>query len=940
MANIRLVIFFIFVCIQLQGQYRFTSLGTGDGLPHDKIIAIRQDESGFIWIGTRDGIARYDGRDLKVIRPEQAQETSRVDNHIVSIFPSRNGDTWFSTFQPGIYRYSLAEDKIEYYPMNAEGKVRARDRIIAMDEDSNGNLWMGTIGEMLKFDPKGGRFQRIKGHMHVNAILVNEDSTLWIYEPGKGVLLMNFQGEILKHYPMPEVSGQFYYRNGTIVGDELNILWAGAEKSLFRIDPSSDSAEKIAGFNSPVMNLVTRKNGEIWIATAQHGLYIYNRYSEEIKKVEARLNDSDWLSETPLQDIYMDRSGVVYLASARGVHVMDWSRQFFHFFPAESRIDEFQVVNFGGRLLEPAGNTVYRVNLLENGSEIIQTRFKDLEFKKKVKEKQVAFFDHKDLSAIVSVEEGYFAGTLKHGLWFCKSGSSSPENIPIPEALFDPEKHQINDMVIDLRENIWLACSHGLLKVPASLRPGDYLFLSGMDGVGKVLSGGRCKALLLDSQGWLWVGTLHSGISLIHTDTEEIRIYGRNPGKDHSLSNNSISCIYEDSRGMVWVGTNGGGINKFNRATNSFSNVSIADGLADNEICSILEDDGGKLWVSHLKGLSRFTPETGKIINYSNHDLGVKEAFIKRNAGKLEDGTLIFGSIKGSMVFDPSLVVENNVVPQLYIDQLFVNGIPHNRDQNNLKIERSVMGIRRLEIKQKPSSLSFDVHALSGVSQHKNRVRYSWNDSDWIRLEGEEYTVNLTQFRPGKNEVRITASNNDMMWSRPETLTIHISLLPRILLLTGIVLALSVGFLIHYRSSTRSNKKKINLRRLRNRHPEIDLDSLREEVEKIKKLLREEKPYLNPKLTLNELASMLDMPSSHLSHVINDVMQMNFNDLVNSYRVDYIIRLMNDPENRKLTLLSLAYEAGFNSKASFFRVFKKQTGQTPSEYHKGLSANK
>ena len=121
-TNISLLIFFLFACTQLQGQYRFISMGTGDGLPHEKIISIRQDASGFIWIGTRDGIARYDGRDLKVIRPEQAQETSRVDNHIVSIFPSRNGDTWFSTFKPGIYRYSLAEDKIEYFPIMLEGK--------------------------------------------------------------------------------------------------------------------------------------------------------------------------------------------------------------------------------------------------------------------------------------------------------------------------------------------------------------------------------------------------------------------------------------------------------------------------------------------------------------------------------------------------------------------------------------------------------------------------------------------------------------------------------------------------------------------------------------------------------------------------------------------------------------------------------------------------
>ena len=77
----------------------------------------------------------------------------------------------------------------------------------------------------------------------------------------------------------------------------MNILWAGAEKSLFKIDPSSDSAEKVADFNSPVMNLATRKSGEIWIATAQHGLHIYNRYSEEIKSVEARVNDSDWLKD-------------------------------------------------------------------------------------------------------------------------------------------------------------------------------------------------------------------------------------------------------------------------------------------------------------------------------------------------------------------------------------------------------------------------------------------------------------------------------------------------------------------------------------------------------------------------------------------------------------------------------------------------------------------
>jgi len=243
-------------------------------------------------------------------------------------------------------------------------------------------------------------------------------------------------------------------------------------------------------------------------------------------------------------------------------------------------------------------------------------------------------------------------------------------------------------------------------------------------------------------------------------------------------------------------------------------------------------------------------------------------------------------------------------------------------------------------MKKRPSSLSIDVHALSGVSHHKNQIRYSWNDSEWILLEAENHTVNLTQFAPGKNELRIAASNNDMIWSDPETLTIQISLLSRLLQIAGVILFLSLVFFLLYRSNTRRIREKINLRRFKTRHPEIDLDSVRQEVDRIKALLQEEKPFLNPKLTLKELASRLDMPTSHLSYVTNEVLEMNFNDLVNSYRVDHVIDLMNDPKNRKLTLLSLGFEAGFNSKASFFRVFKKQTGQTPSEYLKQLSVNR
>lgn len=940
MTRILIVIFFFLVTSYSNAQYKFNSLGIEDGLPHDKIITIKQDKSGFIWLGTRDGIVRYDGMELKVMRPEKPKKTSRVDNHIVAICPGSDGNVWFSTFQPGIYRYSILKDEIDYFPLNAEGRIHARDRIISIKEDLDGNLWMGTIGEMLTFDTKEFKFKRIKGVLHVNALSVNDNSTIWIYEPKNGFKLLDKEGKIIKHHKLPEDSGEFYFRYGTIVKDELNTLWAGAENALYKFDSGADSWIKVLDFKSPIMNIVFRENGELWIATAQNGVFVYNRYAEELRRVEAVVNDTEKLDELSLHDIYIDGSDVVYVASSSGVHIMDWSKQFFHFLPSTSRIEEFHTINYGGRLLESTGNTLFNLTPSINGSDIGQFKFKDLIAKKKIKEKVIGSYSHKDASCILQVKDGFYIGTIRHGLWFCSFNSNSSYKIDIPYDIFNPRTDIINDIAVDFKNNIWLACSHGVIKIPESLDKNQFVFFSGKDGEAKVLSGARCKALYLDRHGWLWIGTLHSGITKINSDTEEIVFLKRDDEVENSLSNNSISCIYEDSKGFVWVGTNGGGLNKYDRESNSFTTFSVEDGLGDNEICGVLEDNAGNLWVSHLNGMSRINLENSKIINYSKTDLGIREPFIKRNVAKLEDGTLVFGSINGFTVIAPSIVVENNKAPQVFVDNVFINGLPYKNHPGKIDIERYLTGVHDIRLKRKPTSLAFGVHALSFVSYHKNRIQYCWNDSEWHELNPGEETISISKFRTGSNILKLKAANNDLVWSDIVEVNVVLSVKKYLASLVFVIALLTGLVIVLLRYRIQKKRKTIDFKRLRNQNPELDVDTLKDEVQKLKILLKNEKPFLNSKLTLKELANKLNMPSSHLSYLLNEVMDTNFNDLINSYRIDYIIELMQDPENQKVTLLSLAFEAGFNSKASFFRIFKKQTGKTPSEYYKQLIIKK
>ncbi len=780
-------------------QYIHQVWETEDGLPQNSVSAILQTRDGYIWIGTQEGLVRFDGVRFTVFDTRNSpglktnfisvllqdaegtlwvgtdggglsrlrdgaftaytKEQGLASNVVCSIHQDRAGTLWIGT-RGGLNRFR--DGKFTAYTTR-EGL--SNDVVLAISEDREGSLWVGTDGGGLnRFrDDRFTTYTRRDGLSHdiVSSIHAGRDGSLWIGTWGGGLNRLK-EGKFTAYTNQSALSSGIV---SAIFEDRHGNLWIGTDGAgLYRLRGETiDAYTAKEGLSSDLVRCIQEDSeGSLWIGTRGGGL---NRLKDGRFTTYTR---REGLSDNMVRAIYQDRAGAVWIGTD------------------------------GGGL-----------NRFADGRFTVFTKKDGL--------------PHDNVRAISQGSDGtLWFGTWGGGLARFRDGKFTS---------YTTKDGLLNDIVWDIEEDsrgdLWIGTNGGLNR----LKDGRFDAFTTKTG----LPHDVVKCLYEASDGSLWIGT--DGGGLIRFRDERFTAYTTKNG----LSNDIIRCIHQDREGTLWIGTRDGGLNRFRDGR--FVAYRRTDGLFDDAIFQILEDDADNLWMSSNNGIFRVRKKElddfaeGKLrrvtsLSYGKADgMGSSEC----NGGaqpagwKTRDGKLWFPTIKGTVVVDTNYSQLNQLRPPVWIERVTAG-------------KEALTPRRRARLSPGTRTLEFQYTALSFLEPSKVRFRYRLEgfDKEWIEA-GTRRVAYYTNIPPGKYAFRVTACNNDGLWNQAGA-SFEFSLPPHFyesywfygLILFGVVVAAVGGYRRRVITLTTRKYELIRLVGERTRQ----LEQANEQLERANRLLR------------------------------------------------------------------------------------------------------
>ena len=678
---------------------------TENGLPQNTVQAIVQTQDGYLWAGTQEGLARFDGLNFVVFDKENTPAFK--SNDIRFLVEDRAGRLWISTSYGLVCRQNgqfTSYTVNEGLPDNSIGPVV---------EDTSGNIWIGTAGGLTRF--ANGNFKTFTAEHGlsrnvIQTLCARADGTLLV---GTSAGIQSLSGDRFTTFNTPE---NVHPGNITAIAETRDRhLWFGTLDGLYGLEAPTSTSFFAALPNSRISALRVDRADVLWIATA-HGLA-----SLRNGKIETFTSD-DGLTSNLVLSLFEDREGSMWIGTeAGGLNLL--------------KSKKFNTYTTKDGLPNDVVKAIYqdaqgRIWIGSNGGGL--TLFKDGKF--------TTWTTRDGLSSDVVLSlAGDADGTIwigtPDGLNRFKDGKF--QTFTFAEGL---SNDLVRSVLVDRKGVLWAGTRDGL----NSFHDNVFTTYTTRDGLANNFIG----AIFEDSKGNLWVGTL-GGLNKIHDG--QFQTFTTKDG----LSSNTVISLYEDASGDLWIGTNGGGLNRFHDG----KFVSFT-GAAD-VIYRILEDQQQNLWCSSNKGIFRVNKSELDKGNVNPTFYGPADGTLTRESSggghpagwKTSDGRLWFATIKGLAVIDPEHIPLNTSPPPIAIEQLFVDN-------------QSIPLTPKVTLSPGAARLDFYFTALSFIAPENVRFKYKLEgfDHDWIDGGGRR-VASYTNLRPGNYVFRVIAANNDGVWN-------------------------------------------------------------------------------------------------------------------------------------------------------------------------------
>jgi diguanylate cyclase (GGDEF)-like protein len=777
-------------------EFHFERLGIEQGLSQASARVVLSDRRGLIWIGTQEGLNRFDGYTVKVWQHHPDDPQSLSDNNIVALHEDATGALWIGTLNGGLNRYDPQSGRFQRFPVDHGAPDSPSDRWVrVITSDAQGRLWLGTPRGLSRYED--GRFQHYRHHPD-DPDSLSDDRVRSLHVDAQGMLWVGTEGGGLNR--LDPSSGRFErFRHQPGLDDSLSqdlvfavatagqgSLWVGTESAgldyydaasggFRRIRPENEAGAALG--NAPIMGLDSEPDGTLWIATRGGGVGRYDPATNRLRWIRQRPSQRDSLSHNTVYTVQVDAQGMLWIGTADGLNRFDpRSLLFGHY---RHREDEPHSLSHDWvrSFVEDRHGSLW-VGTQEGLNRWDDQRGQFERFRRDWEAPESRKADHARALA-ERADGGLWVGTdagLDH--FDPLSGRFTAVNLT-PPGQAEPSLDRVTSLYVDTDGSLWAGTQEeGLIHLD---RDGQVLRRYRRDPLREdSLSHNQVRVIHRDRKARLWLGTWGGGLCRLDEHSHTFHCFRHRADDPDSLGNNVVRAILEDAEGRFWLSTQGGGLLHFDPETGRSRSLTRRDGIADDSIYAALTDAQGRLWISSNNGLSRYDPRDRSVRNYTVRD-GLQSSEFNTGAYyRRRNGELLFGGIGGFNRFRPELIEDDRQPPQVLFTELLLANrpVPLATPSAGFSLPRPLEALDALRLDPSVRQFSVEFTALHYRDPARNRFSYRLLgfDDDWVDADARNRRATYTNLPPGRYTLQVRAANPHGAWNpQPAELGIEVA---------------------------------------------------------------------------------------------------------------------------------------------------------------------
>lgn len=748
-------------------DYYFRNMAVEDGLSQNMVYSIMQDKTGFIWLGTLDGLNRYDGTKFKVFKKEKTNTRSIGSNKILSLLQNIDNKIWIGTAD-GIYIYDPNRENFTHFTVRTAKGDKVEGIVRDLKADKKGNIWIAVQDKgIFCFTNKKELILYELQNTNIRKIEPDSRGNVWVATYGKGLLKINPDSPEIKEFLLDEKEKKISENNiNVILSFNSNYLLVGTiSRGVQKFDLHEEKFTPLLekehdGSPLFVRSMIKTDNQELWIGT-EEGVFIYDFRTNDFVNLKHSHNNPYSLSDNAIHSLYQDKEGGIWVGTFFGG--VSYFNRFF------TQFEKYYPVTGKNSI---SGKSISE--FCEDDKKNIWIGTEDAGLNKfspitgKFTKSPIA---SGNIHSLLCDEDRLWVGTFSDGLHVMNLQTQEMRSYKNGASDYSIKDDNIYSIYKDSSGRIWIGSLTGL-----------QYYNEQSDNFRRIQEGiikNQVNDILEDYKGTLWFATIGNGIFSYDRFSEAWQHYLSATDMPDENTGKSIICLLQDKKNRLWIGTEGAGMGIFNRETNSFSSVITSNtGLPNDVIYKLIEDSKGYIWGSTNKGIFRLDPESMEVVIYTHSNGLLGDQFNYKSGFKDHNGKIYFGGVKGFVAFNPGDLGINEYIPPIVLTSFQIQNKEVSLNEEESPLIKSITQNNSFNIPYNASVFSIGFAALSYVYPNGNMYAYKLEgrDNDWIYVN-QAHQVNYADLSPGNYTFKVKGANSDGIWNETGT-SLIINILP------------------------------------------------------------------------------------------------------------------------------------------------------------------
>lgn len=794
-------------------SYYFRHYRNDNGLSNNTVMAVIQDQRGFIWFGTKEGLTRFDGYQFKVFLHNPSVSNCLLNNYVTSISEDRDGWIWIGTAE-GLCYYKPEND---YFGTILSENLKIGELVFDVKADKNNCIWIATNSGLSRYDKKIKKlsFYPSNKYFATRSIYQTNSGDIWFTATDGSLYRYDVRNDNFTGYRIlndQELSASIHLVD-IIDAGKYGLIVSSNKSGLRRFDPNSGSVTYLSEQGKKWNNILIRtmsliNEEEIWVGS-ESGIYIYNLNSDKMTNLQMNRTDPFSISNNAIRSITKDREGGVWIGTFYGgVNYLPQDNKSF-----EKHYDTGLSGGLNAKVVREIRTDSYgNIWIGTEDAGLIKFDHQTELFSSLNEGHNHVNIGSMNIQGLLVDGDNLWIGTFDNGIYILNIPSQKIRN-----------HFEFKNMGSGLKTNsfiTFLKTADGTIY--AGSITGLYQFNpenSSFRYLDDAVAGSFIHCLYEDNKRNIWIGTYGNGLYKYDRLSGTTKKILSEKGYYENLRYEFITSIFEDDKNRIWFTTEGNGFSYIDGETQEITRYIPGKDIDFAIFCAILQDGSGKMWITSTRGLLCLNPSSGKYKTYTIDDGLLDNNFSYNSAYQDKNGKMYFGTVSGLVSFYPADIKENAYNTPVYLTGFQVNGKEYFTNSAGSSDHKSMLVTETIRLKYSQSSFSIDFVSPGFTSPNLTRYKYimEGSDLDWVLISGNR-KVYYTNLSPGKYRFKVVSSPDGEIWSSNESV-LDIKIFPPILrsvLAYSLYILLSLFFLytlinFYFKKNALEQQRKIDI---------------------------------------------------------------------------------------------------------------------------------